>query len=524
MIAISASSVTGSCRSFGAFTLDLADERLIGPDGPVRLGNKAFQVLAMLVEQQGRLLTKDALFASVWDGMLVSESSLTSVVKELRRALGDDTRAPTYIESVYGRGYRLIPDVREAEGATSPPPPRPAPPPPQPGPAGRPPLVLVGAFRDEGVRATHPHIANELREETIAGLARLREIQLLADEGERHAEWSALDYQLSATLVPDGAAVKVIARVKRLKDGRVVWAETMALAGAGDAAHWVEKVVRRIVTAALPALDDDVSLGLPVAPGDHYGSYLLAKRLSFTAKDFGQATHALDMLRQIIEARPDFALAYPPLVRLYNTDYSWTALGATGVEQRAEALRLAKLGLAADYANAHAYTVLGFCYLWHGERALARSSLQRALALNPYNRVRVQEAATAFTYLGDFDVAEELLARAVELDPVPDGDICEDVGRLRLARGNYAGAREMLEQVVPGSIWADLYLGACHLALGCPEGAARIAAWRERIEACWHGGRTPSAAELLAWVRRHHPLPPGSDQAFYAPIEQALTD
>jgi hypothetical protein len=49
----------------------------------------------------------------VWDGTIVSESALTSVVKELRRALGDDARAPRYIESVYGRGYRLLSHVVE---------------------------------------------------------------------------------------------------------------------------------------------------------------------------------------------------------------------------------------------------------------------------------------------------------------------------------------------------------------------------------------------------------------------------
>ena len=102
-----AGATIGTRQRFGDFTIDRADERLIGPQGPVKIGNKAFQVLAMLIDHEGRLLTKDALFSSVWDGMIVSESSLTSVIKELRRALGDDPRAPRYIESVYGRGYRL---------------------------------------------------------------------------------------------------------------------------------------------------------------------------------------------------------------------------------------------------------------------------------------------------------------------------------------------------------------------------------------------------------------------------------
>ena len=99
---------------FGDYVLDLADERLIGPHGPVRIGNKAFRVLNAMTRTNGRLLTKDELFETVWDGTTVSESALTSVIKELRHALQDDRRAPLYIASVYGRGYRFLPEVHDA--------------------------------------------------------------------------------------------------------------------------------------------------------------------------------------------------------------------------------------------------------------------------------------------------------------------------------------------------------------------------------------------------------------------------
>jgi len=99
---------------FGRFLLDPADERLIAPEGPIHLGNKAFRVLSELIAARGQLLTKDALFESVWDGTIVSESALTSVIKELRRALGDESRAPRFIASAYGRGYRFIAELSDA--------------------------------------------------------------------------------------------------------------------------------------------------------------------------------------------------------------------------------------------------------------------------------------------------------------------------------------------------------------------------------------------------------------------------
>ncbi len=102
---------TKQAVAFGDYVLDPADERLIGPTGPVHIGHKAFRVLQELSAGRGLLTTKEALLDKVWDGAAVSESALTSVVKELRRALGDTARNSSFIESVYGRGYRFLPEV-----------------------------------------------------------------------------------------------------------------------------------------------------------------------------------------------------------------------------------------------------------------------------------------------------------------------------------------------------------------------------------------------------------------------------
>lgn len=515
--------------AFGDFVIDRADERVLGPEGPLKLGHKAYRVLLALAEQDGRLLTKDALFSSVWDGMIVSESALTSTIKELRRALGDESRTPTYIESVYGRGYRLIAPVRTADGAAKPSRKTPVSNSEHDrdrGPAAsRPPLVLVSTFDDSAVRARHPYCAAELREEVLLSLARFREIQLVADdrpeEEAASSRRSERGYQLTARLLPDGEGVKVIARAKRLGDGVVVWAETMSLADTGTAGG-VEKIVRQIVGAALPAVDEDVWLGLPEETGDLYDSYLIAKRRSFAASSFQEAKTAAATLERIISDRPDFALAYPPLVRLYNTDFGYTGLGSTGSKERDQALSLAKIGLAADRGNVNAYTVLGFCYLWHGQRGPARNCFDQALTLNPYNHVRLQECATASMYMGDLSGARGLMDRAAELNPLHDDTFYEDYGRLLLIGGDYQAALEALLSVVSGTIWVDLYRAVCSLRLGPEDGHQTFSQWRERVEAHWHDPIGPSAEDLAEWVRRHHPLPDEAGRAFFADVDSAL--
>jgi DNA-binding winged helix-turn-helix (wHTH) protein/predicted ATPase len=108
--------VTHDTLVFGAFRLDLRDERLWQGQETVSLKAKAFAVLRCLVINAGQLMTKDAIFAAVWPETVVSESVLTVAIRQLRLALGDHARAPRYIETVHGRGYRFIAPVTPDEG------------------------------------------------------------------------------------------------------------------------------------------------------------------------------------------------------------------------------------------------------------------------------------------------------------------------------------------------------------------------------------------------------------------------
>ena len=515
--------------AFGDFVIDRADERVIGPDGPLKLGNKAYRVLLALAQQDGKLLTKDALFSTVWDGTIVSESALTSAIKELRRALGDESRTPRYIESVYGRGYRMLTPVQAVEAKervrTAAPAAAPASGPKRSSGEATPPIVLVSAFQDEAVRERFPWCASELREEVLSGLSRFPEIQLIADnrpeeeaaESRRHAR----GYQLTVTLLPDGDGVRVAARAKRLADGRVLWGESMSLATTGTAGG-VERIVRRIAGAALPAVDEDLLRGMPQESDDLYDRYLVAKRRSFAAESFEDAKAAAAALEEIIAERPGFGLAYPPLVRLYNTDFGYTGLGSSGEAERSRALQLAKQGLAADRSNVHAHTVLAFCHLWQDDRALARQYFEQALALNPYYPVRLQECATGFMYLGELERAQALLDKAYELNPIPDDDCHEDRGRLMLITGDYEAARGELEAILSGSIWAQMFLAICEVALGVDRGTARFAEWRTRVEQNWHSANAPDSEKLVEWIMRHHPLPTDLGDRFRGNVRAAL--
>ena len=515
---------------FGDFVLDRADERVHGPSGPLKIGHKAYRVLVALVEQEGRLLTKEALFSDVWDGTIVSESALTSVIKELRRALGDESRTPRYIESVYGRGYRFLPALDAVDGQPAPAASPASPSRPSTQASGRavsvqPPLVFVARFDDSAIHERFPHCAGQLREEVLSGIARFREIQLVA-EGETVGPLAFPDggdrgYRLSATLLPNGEGVKILARVSRLGDGRVVWSENLALAE-NDSVSGVEMLVRRIVGSALPAMDQDIDLGLPEASGGFFERYLIAKRRSLHAANAAEARDAADELERIVAERPAFGLAYPPLVRLYNTDFGWTALGASGPQERSRALELAKAGLAADRGNVHAYTVLGFCHLYHGEYALAQGCLEQALDLNPYNPLRLNEVAAGVMYLGDFDRAGDLLAMGLQLQHFADDSFHEDQGRLALLRGDFEAARLSLCAMARRSIWAEMYLIVAEGELGIAAWEDRYGLWRKNLEQSWREPGGPNDAGLISWVEWHHPFRADCGEQLFAALRRTV--
>ena len=100
--------------SFGPFRLAPA-RRLLTLDGaPVPLGDRALEILLLLVEHAPNVVGKRTLFDRVWPGMLVDESNLRFQMRMLRKALGQDER---YISTVAGRGYCFVAPVVRAQGA-----------------------------------------------------------------------------------------------------------------------------------------------------------------------------------------------------------------------------------------------------------------------------------------------------------------------------------------------------------------------------------------------------------------------
>src|SRR5687767_14297923 len=104
----------------GEFQLNTADGVLLRDGAPVSITPKMFDVLWLLVQNQGRIVAKDELLRAVWSDSFVEEANITVTIGQLRKVLGDDAHTPSYIQTVARRGYRFVAPVEEIRERTEP--------------------------------------------------------------------------------------------------------------------------------------------------------------------------------------------------------------------------------------------------------------------------------------------------------------------------------------------------------------------------------------------------------------------
>jgi DNA-binding winged helix-turn-helix (wHTH) protein len=108
---------------FDVFTFDGSGRRLLRDGDPVRLAGKAFQALGLLIERRPEAVGKDEFLETLWPDGGGSEDHLTTLINQVRTALGDTTRPPRFIRTVHGYGYAFegaeVAGTREPGGRRS---------------------------------------------------------------------------------------------------------------------------------------------------------------------------------------------------------------------------------------------------------------------------------------------------------------------------------------------------------------------------------------------------------------------
>jgi DNA-binding winged helix-turn-helix (wHTH) protein len=102
---------------FGPFEADLKTRELWKGGMKLKLGGQPFEILTMLVERPGQLVTRDELKKRIWseDTFVDFSHGLNAAVNKLREALSDSVEEPKYIETLPRRGYRFVGKIEEPE-------------------------------------------------------------------------------------------------------------------------------------------------------------------------------------------------------------------------------------------------------------------------------------------------------------------------------------------------------------------------------------------------------------------------
>ena len=103
--------VTTDCFIIDDLLLNVREPSLVRDQQVIKLRGLTFDLLLCLVRHSPHLVTKETLLAEIWPSAHVGEETLKQRVRLLRNALGDNSKAPRYLETIRGRGYRLIPTV-----------------------------------------------------------------------------------------------------------------------------------------------------------------------------------------------------------------------------------------------------------------------------------------------------------------------------------------------------------------------------------------------------------------------------
>ena len=209
--------------SFGPFRLDLGLRQLARDGNPVKLGNRALDILCTLAAAGGEIVTKDELMARVWTGLVVEESNLQVHVSALRKAL-DEKDGAIHLVTVPGRGYRLMgvrPSQARSEELDLP----------ANSPASERPSIAVLPFQNMSNDPDQDYFADGMVEEIIAGLSRIKWLVVIARNSTFTYKGMAVDVrqagrELGVRYVLEGSVRKSANRLRIT--AKLIEAETRA--------------------------------------------------------------------------------------------------------------------------------------------------------------------------------------------------------------------------------------------------------------------------------------------------------
>jgi TolB-like protein/Tfp pilus assembly protein PilF len=410
--------------SFGNFTLDSARRELRAAGTLLAVEPQVFDVLVYLIENRDRVVSKDDLIASVWGGRIVSESTLTSRINAVRRAVGDSGEKQEFIRTFARRGVRWVAPVDTGKDD------------------GRPegkqvdiplalpqkPSIAVLPFSNMSGGAEDDTFADGVTEEIITALSRVRWFFVIArgstfayknrdiDPTEIAHEF-AVRYVLTGSIRRAGDRVRVTGQLIDGSNRSNVWAQSYDRA-LSDIFSVQDEITQTIVGAIEPELSRAERERARIKQRDNIDAWSIYQRGMFHLYRYMQEdlAQARKIFEDAIALDRELGPAYSATAEAYYYEVVY-GFAESPNENRERGIELAQKAVALDRNDAGAHCTLGRIRYLRREYAAAISELELALDLNPSLALAHYGLGAAFVFSGKPREAFPHLESAIRLSP-----------------------------------------------------------------------------------------------------------
>jgi TolB-like protein len=473
--------------AFGDHRLDIERRELRRGADVIDLEPKAFDLLAFLVLQRDRVVTKDDLLQAVWGGRIVSESALTTRINAVRRALGDDGTAQRLVRTFTRKGVRFVGEVTELFEQSAP--------------TSDKPSIAVLPFQNMSGDPDQEYFVDGMVEEIITALSRFPRLVVIARNSSFTYKGKAVDvrqvgrelgvrYVLEGSVRKAGNRVRIAGQLINSATGAHIWADRFD-GTLDDIFDLQDRVASSVVGAIEPQLrlaEIDRASRKATENLEAYDLYLRA-----LAQEYKRTRDSLDEAVRLLKCALELDSAYAPAMALISgcrtlqRSRHWIPNSGPEVDEAIGMARQA-IGIARD--DPHVLTTAGFTFAFlAGENDAALSALDRAIVLNPNFALAFGLRALVLVFLNRPDEAIPAAQQAMRLSPRDPLTFLfiQAQAFAHLAAGRYEA----------GLPWADAAL----------RENGGLPALRFKLSFCGHLGRLDEVKECLRRLRELHPEP-----------------
>ena len=412
---------------FEGHSLDLERRELRRGSERVMLEPQVFDLIAYLVKNRDHVLTKDDLFAAVWNSRIVSESTLTSRINSARKAVGDTGGDQRLIRTYARKGIRFVGEVQEAPGSLNPEPNTPDVPAPLSETRGKP-CIAVLPFDNLSSDPEQAYFSDGVTEDIIASLSKHRSFLVIARNStfalKAHGgDVRRIGRDLGASYIVQGSVrrigqrVRVTAQLVETEGGQQIWAEQYdrELQNIFEVQDEITAMISARIEPEIGIAERAQSERKTPQAFDAWDFFRLGTK-HFYKSTAGDNREAQRLFRLAIDLDPTLAEAYGFLS--YSIVLNMVYFDAEPDDALLDdAIAIAKKGTELDERDASIRFMYGRALLAHKSYSEALAELEIAAELNPNLAVVFCGLGDSLTYEGRISEAIPYFQRAINLSP-----------------------------------------------------------------------------------------------------------